>query len=1056
QANYTNADPGIGWAMSDVPDQANAAQDRYGNPESPYYIPNYQVIVSTNGAGFDMATGEPSGLLIMNGKEWHSISASGFFGVTKDGKAVIGTMDDYNKIYKGQLQEALAGFGSLIHNGKIVASANDTTRAPRTAIGITKTGKVVMMVLDGRGAPHSIGGNMMEIAHIMLQAGCVEAINLDGGGSTTFVTKPEGETELQVINQPSDGYTRNVSTSLLMVSTAPSSTAFDHAVLESQYRYSTIGTPVQITPKGVSATGDVAQLPEGYTWVVSDDNIATISQDGVFTGLNYGEVTVYLMLDGEVLGEKVMNIVAPTQVYFTRTPMSVVQGNSIVLPIAARYEGKPVAINPADVKLSASQSKAGSFDGFTFTAAESDFKTIEITASLVNDPSASGKMTVNIFKPGENSFEFYKATGGTRQLAWLREVTNAETPDNKNYTAVDVEKDMVTTYTFAMDMASIPIPERLNDLVYMLPGADEADASAWNFLLRLAERISPLSTVSPTMRFDSRFEVDYSEMKIINEYFTLNSVEFNEETNELTMNLSWIDKTQAIDEATANPLCLVTGIKLTPKEGTFDTSKRIEVVNGGQIGYKICMRASSLYSFAQKEENQTVYGIFPYVNPDDSYDAGGYFTDIYEEFEDRYTLSYVVKEGWVNEGNGYYAYYKSGNRLLGMQQIDGYYYDMGTEGLNKGQTKFTGVYSDGIGDIHIIQGLQVKGDGWTSELNGSYYHYHEDGYIYKATFKKNTTCIKGGWPTYTCHTCKVTERAESYAFPNGHTWDANHKCTVCGTVGIDISNFKSGFGTVSKPTGTNPGYYFQKGGVRPSFFVVDGSGKQLTYSNDNNVNSDHTMRDLYISWINDDGIGQAVMNIVGRGNYYGSIELKYRIQPNDVTDLKITAVTETTMTLTWTKPAGADYTRLYLDGTEKYLGKTEGNTFTVTGLTPGEHTIYAATSAYSDNPAENNKVYNCAKWGTVIGWTKASAVKSAVASGDQVTVTFNSMPEKVDGSWKIYVAGYDTNGKMLNAGIASVTGVSQTVALSGAANAAQIRVFVLDSAGRPVMASYTK
>ncbi|MBR5283517.1 MAG: phosphodiester glycosidase family protein, partial [Clostridia bacterium] len=1056
RANYANvADPG-NPKLLDVLSQANATQERYGDPDSSYYIPNYQIVASTNGAGFDMASGAPSGLLVMNGVEHYPINASGFFGITKDGEAVIGTTKEYNEIYKGKLQEGIAGFGSvLIRDGKIVPGlSDDNSNAGRTAVGVTKTGKVVMMVLDGRQIPWSSGGGMQEIAHILLQAGCVEAVNLDGGGSTTFVAKPEGETDLKIINRPSDGVAREVSTSLIMVSTAPSSTAFDHAVLESQYRFSTIGTPVQITPKGVSATGNEAQLPEGYTWAVSDETIATISKDGVFTGLNYGEVTVYMMLDGEILGEKLMTIVDPVQVYFTRSPMSVVQGNTLTLPIVARYEGKAVAINPNDVKLTLNPSKAGSFDGFTFTAAESDVKNVTITAALVKN-SSSSQMSVTIFKPGENSFDFEKATGGTRQLAWLREVSNAETEDNSVYTAIDVEKDMVTSYTFAMDMTSIPIPDRLSDLVYMLPGADEPDASAWNFLLRLAERISPLSTVSPTMRFDPKFDVDYSELQIINDYFTLNSVEFNEETNELTMHLSWIDQTQAIDEDTANPLCLVSGIKLTPKDGTFDKEKRVKIVNGGEISYEICMRASSLYSFAMKEENQQIYSIFPYTNPEDSYDQGGKFGSVYEEFEETYTLAYILKEGWVNEGDGYYAYYQNNERLLGMQQIDGLYYDLGTDGLNKGQTKFTGVYNDGKGNLHISQGLQVKGTGWTNELNGSYYHYHEDGYIYKATFKMNTTCIKGGWPTYTCHDCGKVERAKSYAFPNGHTWDANHKCTVCGTVGIDISNFKSGFGTVSKPTGKDPGYYFQKGGVRPSFFVVDPSGKQLTYSNDNNVNDDHTMRDLYISWINDDGIGQAVMNIEGRGNYYGSIALKYHIQPNDVTDLKITAVTETTMTLTWTKPAGADYTRLYLDGTSKYLGKTEGNTYTVTGLTPGEHTIYAATSAYSDNPSENKKVYNCAKWGTVTGWTKASGIKSAEAKGDQVTVAFNGMPEKVDGSWKAYVASYNAEGKMLNVGIASVTGASQVVNLTGAANAAEIRVFVLDSASRPVMAAYT-
>jgi hypothetical protein len=80
-ANYADNDPELGWKMQRVLDQANAAQRNHGDPTSPNYIPNYNVIVSTNGAGFNMATGEPGGLLVMNGKEYHGIDGSGFFGI---------------------------------------------------------------------------------------------------------------------------------------------------------------------------------------------------------------------------------------------------------------------------------------------------------------------------------------------------------------------------------------------------------------------------------------------------------------------------------------------------------------------------------------------------------------------------------------------------------------------------------------------------------------------------------------------------------------------------------------------------------------------------------------------------------------------------------------------------------------------------------------------------------------------------------------------------------------------------------------------------------------
>ena len=56
----------------------------------------------------------------------------------------------------------------------------------RTAIGITSDGKVVLFVCDGR-IKSSDGATIVELARIMLGLGCVEAVNMDGGGSTAML-----------------------------------------------------------------------------------------------------------------------------------------------------------------------------------------------------------------------------------------------------------------------------------------------------------------------------------------------------------------------------------------------------------------------------------------------------------------------------------------------------------------------------------------------------------------------------------------------------------------------------------------------------------------------------------------------------------------------------------------------------------------------------------------------------------------------------------------------------------------------------------------------------
>ena len=845
-ANYNNNDPASGWGMQRVLDQANAAQEKYGNPDSEYYIPNYNVVASTNGAGYDMSTGEPGGLLVMGGVEYHAINSNGFFGILKDGTPVIGTTQEYNTIYKGQVQEGIACFGStLVKNGEVCINRTEdyyTDRASRTAVGITKTGKVVLMVLDGRQEPFSCGGSMQEIAQIMLEAGCVEAVNLDGGGSTTYVAKQPGTEELAVVSRPSDGAARSVSTSLMMVSTAPSSTAFDHAVVESDYNNMTVGSTVNVTAKGVSATGNTAELPEGTVWALSDDRMGTITADGAFTAARVGSVEIYLMLGDQVIGSKTINVVYPDNVYFTKSNVNVVYGQSVNLPVKALYEGKEVAIQASDLIFTLSNEASGVIEGFTFTAAEnSGMKNIKVTATLANNTAKSAVMTISLYNQGEMSFDFDQATGGDRQMAWDRLVSNATTEDGMTYEVMDTNEDMVTSYTFALDMTQIPIPAKLSDLIYMLPGADAENASAWGFLLQLAERISVLSEVKPVIHFDPNMDVDYSELKIVNEYFDLKNVEFDDETNTLTLTLNWKDQTAAIDPETANALCIVSGIKLTPKaDAAWDAKDSLTIQNSGEISYKIYMRASGLYSFAQKAENQAIYDIYPFVNPNDESEKGGWFGDVYKTFTDSYTLVNSVKSGWVNEAGGF-AYYVDGQKLTGIQLIDGLYYSFDENGINAGQTPYSGLFEmDGktyyakLGEL--ATGWQSIGDDWY--LFSWTYDHGIDG-IYTTTIEgvevsyelDNGLLVKGFWheseeglryfygPYYYVKGWQTID-GETYAFQDGYAATGVYPVRVAHAVDATWYEFTEIGALIGLAA---DGLYWFDGEL---YYVVDGSSDQ--------------------------------------------------------------------------------------------------------------------------------------------------------------------------------------------------------------------------------------
>jgi hypothetical protein len=73
---------------------------------------------------------------------------------------------------------------------------------PRTAIGVDRTGRtLILIVIDGRQPNYSAGATIPELATIALEYGAWDALNLDGGGSSTLVIEGEDGAPL-ILNSP--------------------------------------------------------------------------------------------------------------------------------------------------------------------------------------------------------------------------------------------------------------------------------------------------------------------------------------------------------------------------------------------------------------------------------------------------------------------------------------------------------------------------------------------------------------------------------------------------------------------------------------------------------------------------------------------------------------------------------------------------------------------------------------------------------------------------------------------------------------------------------------
>lgn len=103
-------------------------------------------------------------------------------------------------------EDVTNGVSRLIRTGKIditweqekASRSFAETRHPRTAVAKLKGRKFLMMTVDGRQPGVSVGMSLQELAEYLISLGAVDAMNLDGGGSTTMFL------DSKVVNTPSD------------------------------------------------------------------------------------------------------------------------------------------------------------------------------------------------------------------------------------------------------------------------------------------------------------------------------------------------------------------------------------------------------------------------------------------------------------------------------------------------------------------------------------------------------------------------------------------------------------------------------------------------------------------------------------------------------------------------------------------------------------------------------------------------------------------------------------------------------------------------------------
>ena len=296
--------------------------------------------------------------------------------------------------------------GMLISDGEINPDLEKGV-APRTAIGITENGEIVLYTIDGRQSGYSYGLQLKSLAKRMKELGCTDAINLDGGGSTTFVATLPGQ-KTEILNRPSDGKERNVSTYFLFENTEKPTGKAKELFIYPRTSYVLTGASVQLDTKAVDENYFAADLPGEVTYLVEDGKNSEITQSGLFTALDSGQVKVSAQSGGLSADIYITCLETPTDIHVinadtgkTLPQITLKRGEKINIAAKA-FGGYNELISNDSLFEWSFEGEAGEFVNGTLTGANSFEKkgTLKVTAG-----EKTVLVPVNLVKNGKETEE---------------------------------------------------------------------------------------------------------------------------------------------------------------------------------------------------------------------------------------------------------------------------------------------------------------------------------------------------------------------------------------------------------------------------------------------------------------------------------------------------------------------------------------------------------------------------------------------------------------------------------------------------------------------------
>ncbi|HEY1174673.1 MAG TPA: phosphodiester glycosidase family protein, partial [Phytomonospora sp.] len=227
------------------------------------------------------------------------------------------------KTSDGSVSRTAIGGNQLLVVDGVVQTHPDDGQAARSAVGFSADGATMyVLTVDGK-QTNSAGITVPQMAAMMAELGAHNAINIDGGGSSTMLAREPGTDELGIVNSPSDGSERPVANGLAI--TVPEGTGkLDGYTVDTAADPARApgaapvagGSPDRVFPglsRQLTAVGHDEQYGPAKgrpRWSTDDRGVGYVDAEGVFHARRTGETTVTARsgrdtgcLDLAVLGE---------------------------------------------------------------------------------------------------------------------------------------------------------------------------------------------------------------------------------------------------------------------------------------------------------------------------------------------------------------------------------------------------------------------------------------------------------------------------------------------------------------------------------------------------------------------------------------------------------------------------------------------------------------------------------------------------------------------------------------------------------------------------------